>query len=130
MFHLGKVIEIFGNDNWDYKKLGSEVKDETEATVLCGSEAPVQATVEMWDDNIITFAIDKDIVDDVDIGDIVLIDYTPTPTGKKEDGIPIPRNVITKVMKGGVGEKAWNKYREFFHKRMQVVTQAQPQMFR
>ncbi len=130
MFHLGKVVELFGNDDWDYKKLGSEIRLDKKygSTVMCRSNAPIQATIEMWDDNVMTFVIDDDIVEGMEIGDIVLVDYTLTPSGK--DGIPIPRNTIVKVMKGGVGERAWTKYREFHQKRMQVVTQAQSPMYR
>lgn len=120
---------MFGNETWGYEAVGSQFKEDARSKVICdGLDKSVQATVEMWDDNVITFVIATGIVDDVAAGDIVLVDYTPTQSGK--DGIPVPRNTIVKVMKGVVGEKAWTAYRNFHQKRMQVVTQAQPQMYR
>jgi len=93
MYHVGKVLEVWG---------GKTTKGED----------AVQATLEMWDENVITLKADVKVSKQVRNGDFVLVDYTPVMMGASA----VPRQMITKVLEAKAGERAWNAYKEFHKK--------------
>ncbi|MCD6476658.1 MAG: hypothetical protein J7K26_00630 [Candidatus Aenigmarchaeota archaeon] len=95
MFHPGVVIEIF--------KKGKDVKS---------IDNSVQVTLEMWDENILTFNISTTLAKYLKENDIVLVDYSPI-----SEKLPAPKHKIVKILKGKKGIKMWNKYKEFLRKR-------------
>ena len=83
MFHPGKVLKVFKND---------------EKSVL-GFDQSVLATVSMWDDNLLTIGVEHGLDTKLKEGDIVLVDYSPQyPT------LPVPRQVIVKIVRGETGK--------------------------
>ncbi len=108
IYHIGRVIEIFSN------------KDKK----IISADTDVQATLEMWDDNILTFRVAPKISNVIKNNDIVLVDYRPTSTKN-----PIPKNLIVKIIKDDKGERVWKAYRQSFQKRSgnkRPVTQVSP----
>lgn len=119
MYHPGKVIEIFS-----YR--GREIES---------AEATTQAAVEMWDDNVLTFLVHPKLAGKLKEGDIVLVDYSPSGASK---AVPVPRNLIVKILRGKSGARAWERYKEF-HKNQRVAAMSavpagivpqQPAMYR
>lgn len=94
-YHPGKILEIFYPKDKDIKS----------------SDSSVQALVETWDENVITYETDQRIVDELKVGDIVLIDYNPTATQPFR-----PRMVIIKILKGEKARKTWEAYKEYYKK--------------
>lgn len=100
MYHPGKVIEIFS--------IGKGIKS---------NDSSVQITLEMWDENIITFNISPKLGKIVKEGDIAIVDYSP-----KSEKLPIPKHEIVKVLQGTAGNKMWRKYKDFLKKRKPTAT--------
>lgn len=96
-YHVGRVLEILS-------------EKDTES-----SDLSVQAVVETWDENIITYLVDPKIKDKIKVGDIVLIDYNPTEKQPFR-----PKEIIIKILPNEKGEKIWNYYKEFFRKRPKI----------
>jgi len=94
LYHPGKVIEVFGSD----KKIKS-------------INSTIQVTLEMWDENILTFEINSKLGKIVKEGDIVIVDYSP-----KSEKNQLPKHEITKVLKNQTGQKMWKKYKEYLKK--------------
>ncbi|MDD5417218.1 MAG: hypothetical protein PHU12_04575 [Candidatus Aenigmarchaeota archaeon] len=103
LYHPGKVIEVFGSD----KKIKA-------------TDSTIQVTLEMWDENVLTFDINPKLGKTVKEGDIVIVDYSP-----KSDKIQIPKHVIVKVLKGEAGQKMWKKYKDYL-KRMKPQKTTMP----
>lgn len=99
MFHPGKVIDVFSPKS-------RNVDSCNEST---------QAMVNMWDENLFTFNVDQGISDKISIDDIVLVDYSPAAQGS-----PVPKRVITKILKGSSGKKIWSQYKAFYEKKRAV----------
>lgn len=76
------------------------------------SDNSVQAVVETWDENIITYLVDPRISDKIKAGDVVLIDYNPTSEQPFR-----PRQLIIKILHGEKGRKIWEAYKEYFKRR-------------
>ncbi len=105
-YHVGRVLEVLS-------------EKDTES-----SDLSVQAVVETWDENIITYLVDPRIKDKVKVGDIVLIDYNPTEKQPFR-----PKEIIIKIIPGEKGEKIWSYYKEFFRKRPKVKVSAPEQSY-
>lgn len=93
-YHPGKILDVH---------LPSDKQ------IVSGDDG-VQATVEMWDENLFTFLVNPKISKKVRTGDIVLIDYRCTDK-------PVPNHLIVKILKGDKGKNVWNKYSEYFNKK-------------
>jgi hypothetical protein len=106
MYHPGRVIEVFSSKDKDVES----------------AEETTQATLEMWDENIITFLVAKKIAGKIKKGDIVLVDYRLI-----SEKVPVPRHVIVKILKGEKGEEVWGKYKEFYENRKKRVKAIKPQ---
>ena len=96
MYHIGKILEVWA---------GKAAK----------GEESVQATLEMWDENVITLKAESKISKAIKPGDFVLVDYTPVMIGASA----LPKQLITKVLEPKAGEKTWQTYKEF-HKKQKV----------
>lgn len=101
IYHPGKVIAIYSPKSKD---------------VISGDKS-VQVLVEMWDENLFTCGVDKIIAPRLKENDIVIVDYNPV-----SPKIPIPRHVITKIIRGELGKKTWAKYRERHNNKRNVET--------
>lgn len=84
------------------------------------ADSSVQATLEMWDENVLTFTVDSRIAKGVKVGDTVLVDYTPTAVGKEA----VQRQVVVKVLNKANAENVWKAYKGYFGKLKQAKTRA------
>ncbi len=75
---------------------------------VVSSDLSVQATLRMWDENVLTMLVAPKIAKKVHEGDIVLCDYRP----EAGMSVPVPRNVVVKVLRGRQAAKMWAEYRE------------------
>lgn len=91
MFHPGKVLRVFRND---------------EKSVL-GFDQAVLAMVQMWDDNLLTVSAEHGLGAKLKEGDVVLLDYSPL-----HSTLPVPRQVIVKILRGETGKTVWKEYEE------------------
>jgi len=97
MYHPGKVIAVLSP-----KEKG-----------IISSDISVQVTLRMWDENILTMAVEPKISARIREGDMVLCDYRP----EKGHSVPVPRNVVVKILKGKSADKMWREYKEVHDKR-------------
>ena len=93
MYHPGKVLKIYSPKDSD----------------VVSSDKEVQAMVSMWDENLTIVLVDKKLADSLKIDDVVLVDYRPL-----SDTLPVPRLVVTKILRGDAASETWNKYKEKF----------------
>lgn len=105
MFHPGKVLVVYSARDKD----------------VVSADSSVQATVRMWDDNLVTFGVEANIADKLKVNDVVLVDYTPLNI----PGSPVPRMVIVKILKGALGKKIFEEYESHSRKRRDRETQQQ-----
>jgi hypothetical protein len=96
MYHPGKVIEVFRPSDKDVK----------------ASDSSVQATLRMWDENILTLTVAPKIIAALKRGDIVLVDYRPDPNHKA----PTPSHIVSKIIQGKKADAAWNAYRDMYER--------------
>lgn len=95
MFHPARVIEVFSPAN---KSIDS-------------SDGRTQVMLDMWDENLFTFEVHPDIASKVKVDDIVLVDYSPMSAGS-----PVPKRIVTKILKGNTAKHTWNRYKDFLEK--------------
>lgn len=92
MYHIGRVVEVFLGDDKS----------------IVAFDNSVQTLLDMWDENLITVAVDSHLSRQIKKDDIVLVDYTATQTG--------PRMVAVKILRGDVAKRTWKQYKEHFEK--------------
>jgi hypothetical protein len=97
VYHPGKVIAVLSPKDKNVKS----------------ADSSVQATLKMWDENVLTMLVDAKIAPFIHDGDLVLADYRP----QKGLSVPVARNIIIKIMKGKAAERMWDEYREVNEKR-------------
>jgi len=95
MYHPGKVLAVHG------------CKDKN----IIGDDS-TQATLEMWDDNVITFMVIPEIANKIKKGDVALVDYRPI-----SEKVPFPKHTIIKVLKANKGKEIWNEYTSYLKKK-------------
>ena len=100
MYHPGRVIEVFST-----KDKNIDAVDET-----------TQAMLEMWDDNLMTVLVEKQLSRKIKKDDVVLVDYRPMQSQ------PVPRMTVMKLLKGTVAKRTWSKYKEHHSKRKVTTT--------
>lgn len=93
MFHVGRVLEVFGGDD--------------KSVIAFDNSA--QALLDMWDENMITVAVDSHLSKSIKKDDIVLVDYTPIQSGQ-------PKMVVVKILRGEVAKRTWKNYKDNFEK--------------
>jgi hypothetical protein len=96
MYHPGKVIKIFR---------GKRAKTK------------VQATVSMWDDNLLTLDVYTAIIPFIKEGDTVLVDYSPYPNFTA----PVPKQIIVKILDKKDAEPIWNEYKRYHEKQKEQM---------
>lgn len=96
LYHPGKVLKVLKNN---------------EKTVL-GSDHAIFATVLMWDENLLTVTAEAGLGEKLKEGDVVFIDYDP-----KYPTLPVPRQVIVKILRGETAKKIWKEYETKNNKR-------------
>jgi hypothetical protein len=97
MYHPGKVMAVI------------TPKDSN----VLSSDSSVQAVLRMWDENLLTMAVAKPLAARIKEGDVVLADYRPV----KGMSVPVPANLIVKILRGKPAEKVWQEYREVYEKK-------------
>lgn len=102
MYHPGRVLKLFAPKK---DSIGDGL----------------QAMIDMWDENLFTFAVDQRIADKIKEGDVVLVDYNPMAANS-----PHLRRTVVKILRGKSGEDTWTRYRRF-HQRQRVAKEASPQ---
>ena len=90
MYHPGKVVGVY-----------SEGKD------IVGADKTVQATLKMWDDNLVTLLVDENIGKEIKAGDVVLVSYRPL---QNIPGQAVPSMTIVKILRGEAGKKIMKEY--------------------
>ncbi len=105
MYHPGKVIEVVRPSD------------------APSSDTSVQATLRMWDENILTLLVAPKLAAKIKSGQTVLVDYRPDPAIRT----PVPSHVIVKILEGKKAETIWGAYREMYDKqrRAQAANAAQ-----
>jgi len=93
MYHPGKVIKIYSPKNAD----------------IVSADKETQAMITMWDENLTIVLVDKKLAEELKIDDVVLIDYRPL-----SETLPVPKLIITKILRGDAASETWNKYKEKF----------------
>jgi len=96
MFHPGKIVRVYSHS--DPNVLSSD--DSTQATVI------------MWDKNLLTLEVEKKIAAQASVGSIVLADYSPS-----SETSPVPRQKIVKILRGELAEDIWAEYENYFKAR-------------
>ena len=96
MFHPGRVVAVLRGDDKS----------------IIGADKSVQAVISMWDDNLLTCEVDAGISEKIKETDIVLVDYSP-----KYQTIPVPRQIIVKILRGEIAKKVWAEYLDRVKKR-------------
>jgi hypothetical protein len=76
-------------------------------------DASVQATLRMWDENVLTMLVEPKIAGKLREGDIVLCDYRP----ERGMSVPVPKNLVVKILRGRQAERMWTEYREVHEKK-------------
>jgi len=102
MYHPGKVVAVLSS------------KDKG----IAAADTSVQATLRMWDENVLTMLVEPKLAGKIREGDLVLADYRP----EKGMQVPVPRNIVVKILKGKAADKMWREYREVFDKRKRHET--------
>ena len=97
LHHPGKVVAVLAPTSKDIKS----------------ADDSTQATVEMWDDNLLTLKVENQISKDIRPGDVVLVDYTPTAVNQNTVAY---RQVIVKILGRDTGFQLWDKYKAFQEK--------------
>ena len=97
MYHIGKVVAVL------------TPKDKN----VLSSDASVQAVLKMWDENVLTMIVAKPLASAIREGDFVLADYRP----QKGLSVPVPSNIIVKILRGKPAEKVWQEYREVYERK-------------
>lgn len=91
MYHPGKVLRVFSARDAD----------------VASSDPDVQAMLSMWDENLITVGVHKNLETQIEEGDIVLVDYSPLSST-----VPMPKMMVTKVLRGEHAAETWKVYKE------------------
>ena len=102
MFHIGKVLRVFRPSEKE----------------IVASDSSVQATVMMWDENLLTVGVESNIAEKLKENDIVIVDYNPMYST-----IPVPKQIIVKIVRGELAKKVWKDF-EDYHK--QKKAEAEP----
>jgi hypothetical protein len=96
MYHPGKVIKLIRAKEPD----------------VISSDGATQAMLRMWDENLLTLFVDPKLAMRIKEGDTVLVDYRPLPDMR----VPVPRQVVSKVIKGAKAEAVWKEYQLVFER--------------
>ncbi len=102
MYHPGKVIEVLRPADKDVKASGADT----------------QATVRMWDDNILTLLVAPKLAAAIKAGQTVLVDYRPMPDFRAA----VPSHTVVKILEGKKAETVWMAYRDMHDRQKRSAT--------
>lgn len=108
MYHPGKVSVVLKHEDKDVKS----------------ADDSTQATLEMWDENIITCIVEKKIAGKIKENDIALVDYGPV-----SDKVPISKHNVIKIVSGKKGSKLWSEYKDYYSKKRMEATRQQTKSY-
>jgi hypothetical protein len=94
MYHPGIVLEILSPNDKN----------------VFAVDKTIQATLKMWDENLITVLVDSKIGQKIKKNDTVLVDYRPIPNTSA------PKLTVIKILKGNLAKTIWNTYKNHFKK--------------
>jgi len=97
MYHPGKVVAVLSPSDKG----------------ILSADASVQATLRMWDENVLTMIVAPKLSTKIKEGDVVLCDYRP----EEKMSVPVPKNIVVKILKGKQADKMWAEYREVHEKK-------------
>jgi hypothetical protein len=80
------------------------------------ADSSVQATLEMWDENVLTLTVEPKIAKGLKAGDTVLVDYSPTSVGKAT----VQRQMVVKILGKQSAEQIWKVYKGYYDKLRQA----------
>jgi hypothetical protein len=80
------------------------------------ADTSVQATLEMWDENVLTLTVEPKIAKDMKAGDTVLVDYSPTSVGRTT----VQRQVVVKILPKNTADQIWKIYKDYYDKLRQL----------
>lgn len=104
VYHIGIVERVYHNSG----------------DGIISAEQTTEARVWMWDENLMILKVHPDIAEEIREGDYVLADYYPTG-----EDTPNLRRVITKILRGGMGEEAWRKFKEYHRNKSRPASTTQ-----
>lgn len=96
MFHPGRVLMVFENDSKQ----------------VFGHDKSAQVLVHMWDENLLVVGVETGLNSHVHENDVVLVDYSPV-----SPNLPMPRQMVVKVIRGEPAKKLWKHFEENQKKR-------------
>lgn len=105
MYHPGKVVEVFRPSDKD----------------VISSDGTVQATMRMWDENLLTMLVAPKIAKEIKPGQVVLVDYRPDEAHRP----PVPTHVIVKILTGRKADEIWKTYKEVYDKQKRAAAEKQ-----
>ncbi len=106
MYHPGKIIEVFRPGDKD----------------VVSGDTGVQATIRMWDENVLTFLVSPKISGKIKAGQMVFVDYSPDPAHRP----PVPAHVVLKIVSGKKAEEVWKAYREVYERQKKAANPQHP----
>jgi len=95
MYHIGKVQFVYSPSDKN----------------VISSNNSVQATLYMWDENLVTATVSDALTCTIKVGDTVLVDYSPVP------GTSSPRFLVSKILKGKIAKDSVKAYEDFLAKK-------------
>ncbi|QQR92858.1 MAG: hypothetical protein IPJ89_01270 [Candidatus Iainarchaeum archaeon] len=102
MYHLARVLDVFSRN-------GKAIASDTS----------VQAHLEMWDENILTFDVHPAISDKIAKDQVVLVEYGfHSPQ--------VPENQIVKILETKQGEESWKRQKSYLNMRKKQMKTAMP----
>ncbi|MCX6775756.1 MAG: hypothetical protein NT130_02830 [Candidatus Micrarchaeota archaeon] len=84
------------------------------------------AMIKTWDENLMILLVDEKIENIIKKDDTVLADYRP------HENTPVPRQIITKILRGKMADATWKQFAEHFEevkKRAGIGTSVAPQQY-
>jgi len=106
MFHIGLVKRV----------LSPKSKN------VISADASIQASLRMWDDNLLILEVDKKISGKVKEGDYVIADYQPL-----SEQSPYRRMVICKILRGDLGKRLFKDFNDEYQSKKKKKEEASAQ---
>jgi hypothetical protein len=90
---------------------------------VISADTSIQASVKMWDENLIILEVDKKIAGKIKEGDYVMADYRPL-----SEQSPYRKMMICKILKGDVGKKLFKEFNDEFQNKKKKKEEASAQV--
>lgn len=106
MYHPGKVVEVLRPADKD----------------VLAADGNVQAVLQMWDDEVLTFLVPPKLAGKIKAGQTALVDYGLDDSHK----FPAPSHTVVKILAGPKAENVWKTYKELLARRKRQSEERQP----